>query len=182
MAFLLQSQKIWGKVLRNFILKQTDFHLWQLNHFTTYFASELIAFAWHADNPVLLFTRKSFAQNLKKVFCYLLLCYLTINWTVFCLHSPQIQIMLHTWHWCYQSGYIVTQEKLTMFQSQVLNHLQNTLQPFAEIDEKGQESGTKNPGTSIVPLEMMMLGENMEDEQDWEYYFSSPRCCKQAKQ
>jgi len=53
-----------------------------------------------------------------------------------------------------------------MFQSQVLNHLQNTLQPFAEIDEKGQESGTKNPGTSIVPLEMMMLGENMEDEQD----------------
>jgi len=53
-----------------------------------------------------------------------------------------------------------------MFQSQVLNHLQNTLQPFAEIDEKEQESGTKNPGTSIVPLEMMMLGENMEDEQD----------------
>lgn len=62
-------------MLRNFILKQTDFHLWQLNHFTTDFASELIAFAWHADNPVLLFTRKSFAQNLKKVFCYLLLCY-----------------------------------------------------------------------------------------------------------
>lgn len=33
-----------------------------------------------------------------------------------------------------------------MFQSQVLNHLQNTLQPSVEIDVKGQESRTENPG------------------------------------
>lgn len=44
------------------------------NHFTTYFASELIAFACHADNSVLLFTKKSFAQNLRRAFCNLL-CY-----------------------------------------------------------------------------------------------------------
>lgn len=75
MAFLLQSQKISGRVLRNCVLKQTEFHLWQLNHFATHFGAELIAFPWHADSSILLFTRKSFAQNIKKVFCYLPSCH-----------------------------------------------------------------------------------------------------------
>lgn len=51
-----------------------EFHLWQLNHFATYFAAELIAFPWHADSSV-LFTSKSFSQNIKKVFSYLPLCH-----------------------------------------------------------------------------------------------------------
>lgn len=74
-AFLSQSPKISGRVLRNSILKQTEFYLQQLNCFATHFASELIAFPWHADSPVLLFTRESFAQNLKNAFCYLSSCH-----------------------------------------------------------------------------------------------------------
>lgn len=70
-AFLSQSPKISGRVLRNSILKQTEFYLQQLNCFATHFASELIAFPWHADSPVLLFYQGIFCTEPKE--CILLL-------------------------------------------------------------------------------------------------------------
>lgn len=61
------ADKISGRVLRNYILKQ-----WQLNPFWTRFAVELIAFPWHAHSSVLLFAMEYFAQNKNTAFCSLL--------------------------------------------------------------------------------------------------------------